>query len=850
MPRRPLLWSAIAFAAGILSHPSTTAICADASIAAVCFAGAVLMIRAASSRTGAQVAMVLLAAGFSMTGRVAGHASSFTGPGDVGRILALHPVPLAEGAGLEGRLVRASVIERGGMGPATSTLEMLVDLTGMTLRGMHRPVRGRVRLRMPAPGSVLTLPRRGASLSVWARVFAPHSARNPGAFDYARYLEARGIDATGFVKSIRLLSVREPAVLSVRTALLRRVDRLRARLLAAIDRTFPLTPSGRRAAAVASALLLGKRDGLEPADNLLLQEAGLSHLLAVSGFNVAVLTGALLLVLRLAGVGTRMRCATAIPVLFLYLLLNQEESSVARAVVMAVVYLAGRILWRRCDAINGLALAALILLARDPACIHDAGFQLTFLATLALVVTLPAWESTRPEVRRGSRLRGRLRRWIRGTAAATLAATAVTLPLTALHFNRVAPGAVPANVIASPMMAAAFVGTLCLEAAGPLQGPLPPMIASVVTRLVDGSFAVARLVTRVPAMTYRRPTPSAPLIVLYSLGIAALSSRSCPRRGVVALSMAADSAGHAGPLDTRAAPAGLRLTAFDVGQGESLLVETPGRSRLLVDAGGASRGGFDVGERIVSRALWSIGIARVDVVAVTHPDDDHAGGAAALVKNFGPREVWLPAGASAWRTRPDIARLLDAAAACGARVRVLQRGDEARLGLALVRVLHPPPGSPAGVSSNERSLVLMLESCGRRALLMADAGTLTEKDLSGADLAADLLKVGHHGSRSATSASFLGHVRPKVAVVSCGAGNRFGHPHRIVIERLAALPARICRTDRQGAVSVTLKKTGTVLSASCASRGRGSEALDGEGTRDDAEDQDQQGHEGEDDPAP
>ena len=279
----------------------------------------------------------------------------------------------------------------------------------------------------------------------------------------------------------------------------------------------------------------------------------------------------------------------------------------------------------------------------------------------------------------------------------------------------------------------------------------------------------------------------------------------------------------AAPVDTRRAPEGLRITMLDVGQGDASLVETPMRRRILVDAGGSPRGTFDVGERVVSQALWAMGIQSLDVVAVTHDDADHLGGAASVVANFHPREVWLPEGAQHWPPGPGIERLRAAAIKAGASLRHLARGSNLLLPGAEVLVMNPPSRTPGGVQDtlpdNESSLVLLVRHAGRLALLTGDAGARTERLLMNLLPAIDVLKVGHHGSRTSTSAGFIAAARPKVALISCGRNNRFGHPSREVVERLAKAGARLCRTDLDGAVSVELlggAAHGTLLSPSCA----------------------------------
>jgi competence protein ComEC len=662
-------------------------------------------------------------------------------------------------------------------------------------------------------------------------VVRPRSFRNPGAFDAVRHHRTRGVDALGSVKSHRLVRVRRVPAGPPMRRLLRLADRARARLLETIESAFDATRGGRRAAAVSAALLLGERGGLTSESSRRLQEAGLSHLLAVSGFNVAVLAGLALGLLAAVRIRGRVAAALCLPVLWGYLLLNGDESSVARAVLMATLLLGSRVAWRRSDARNALGAAAIAQLAVAPDRIHDAGFQLTFLATWALIELAvpggldPHARGERRRAGQGSTRRSAWR-WCAALTRATAAATAGTLPLTVSHFNRVAAGALPANLAGGPLMSAAFVAVIVLQGLAPVSPAAARWTARAIERAVDLVFATSSAVASLPLMSYRRPTPHPAWVAGGMLTLVA----------AVALSRRAARAASAGgrslrrswpeaiawlgwgtcllvlclPLDTRGPPHGLRVTAFDVGQGDALLLETPGGDRVLVDAGGIAGGEFDIGERVVSRALWSLGIARLDLMVITHADLDHAGGAPAIARNFSPAGIWVPAG---WHgVRSPVSRALAEALPECAWIREVRAGDAACLGGARLGILHPvrATGDPG---DNERSIVADFGAAQGSVLLTGDAGDAAESLLLPSVRRARLLKVGHHGSRSGTGGALLARARPVLAIISCGAGNRFGHPHPQTLRRLEAAGARVLRTDRDGWMEIDLLPHATRLGA-------------------------------------
>lgn len=807
MSRRPLLWCAATFAAGIAA-PSVLVPGASSTIAFVLLLGGIALHHVVQQATtlhsgerlaGERIAIAFLLAGFFSAGSLAGSVAEMPAE-SIDRLAARHDEKLREGAEVTGTLARAARVR---IDPPRH--ELLVDVERVRLGPIRHRVTGRILLTAPASSAPAEL-GRGDRVTFFGSLRLPAAARSPGAFDSRRHLLARGIHLTGRLKSWALL--RGAPVDNTRvTQMLRRLDSLREGILGSIASAFPDDDRGRRATGVCMAMLLGER-ALSPHDEETLARAGLNHLLAVSGFNVAILAAATLLVLRCLGVGVRWAWVGTLPILIVYLLMNSEESSVRRAVAMAGAFLVGRACWKRADLFNVLGCSAMVLLAASPLQIGDPGFQLTFVATLALLLagSLPLDHAETGALR-----------WLIASVAGTMAATLATLPLVAIHFHRVAPAALPANLIAGPMMAAAFVASLFLPLAALVADGFSVALADhVVLPLIDGVFFIAKGIVSFPGMSWRVPGPSGLWVAAYFLsGVAAFMMRRSDRHSrqwglrarAAAILWVVSLAIIALPRDTRARPAGLAITMLDVGQGDSLLVETTAGERILVDAGGSTGSTFDVGERIVSPALWNMGIVRLDAAVVTHADRDHAGGMAAILRNFRPRELWL-AGLDGGGA--VIRSLAAEAEALGTRVRPVHAGDALCRKGARVAIL-----SAGGAGRNDSSIVMRVSSRGRHILLMGDAGHDTEARLAGAGVGADVLKVGHHGSRTATTDSFLSSVKPSIAMISCGRGNRFGHPHREVIARLERSGITACRTDLDGTLGAVLMRGATLLSAPC-----------------------------------
>jgi competence protein ComEC len=632
----------------------------------------------------------------------------------------------------------------------------------------------------------------GDKIRASVRFGSGNSFRNFGAFSYERYLQGLNIHRRASTKSsLLVVRTRSAPVGSPRT----RISRIRRGIQSLLERRFPapdgldISPAG----AVLEALLLGEDGRMDEATVANLQETGLYHLFAISGGHIAIINVLLFSLFRFVRLTRRASSLALAGFLVFYTVLVEGSPSVLRATLMTLAFLAGKLLWKDVHVLNTIAASAFVLLLANPSSLFDIGFQLTYAATLTIILFTP------PLLKRLPRLP------LKTTELVCLSVTAAlgAAPIIARSFNRISLSSLVLNLAAIPLVGAIMaVGYVYLPFAAAFPAAAGP--PAVLLGFLVGLFSrISHSLDAFPFLSFRVPTPRPGILAGYFLflGLSLVRPRFRGQRPAVLAGLALFAVLLAAPPPRPASP-DLVITMIDVGQGESILVEFPGRRTMLIDGGGLMGSPFDVGERVVSPVLWRKGIRRIDYLVLTHPHPDHLAGLVAVARNFRIGEFWEGKPAPDEGLGAELRRLLGP----GVVRRRLARGDRFEVGRVSVDVLHPPPGdSPSRLpAGNEDSLVLRLVLDRTAVLLTGDTGAAAERALleSGADLQSDVLKAGHHGSAASTSPEFLAAVRPRFVLISVGEGNTYGFPGRDLLARCRKAGARILRTDLDGAVEV------------------------------------------------
>ncbi len=691
--------------------------------------------------------------------------------------------------------------------------------------------------------------RYGQLAELEARVRRIRNFQNPGEFDYEAFSARSHIfwtaSATGAasvkVKPGRCGSRFLAAVFILRTGALRRIERLYA--------------GNPYATGMMEATLIGESSRMERLWTDHFRRTGTYHMLVIDGLHITILAAFLLFLLRLCFLPEITALAFTASAAWIYALVSGWNAPAIRAAAGFTLYVVARYFYRRGRLLNLLAAIAIAYLIYDPSQLFEAGFQLSFLSVAAIgLLGAPILDATSKIYSRGltgitqrsraprlppraAQFRLELRLlaemasyWIRlprpwwehalafaarifffAYELAVISAViqiGLALPM-AIYFHRISLTGISANILVVPLLALVvplgFVALLSMW-------HLPAAIAGW---LLSASEHIAEWHTHFEPH-WRVLSPPLWLAISFTatLVLLAFIMRRWPRWSGAMLAFVLLLFGlifwH--PFPPAIHPGQLELTAIDVGQGDSLLICFPDSKLMLIDAGGLLSFGrpasnaqaaarLDIGEDVVSPYLWSRSIRKIDVVALTHAHDDHAGGLPAVIENFHPDQLWTGAtpSSAAWSAVRNKAR------AENVKIVPLLSGRSFNFGGTRIDVISPPADYvPGAIPMNNDSLGLRITYRQRSLLLTGDMEKPMERRalVDGEPLRADILKVGHHGSNTSSTDPFLDAVSPVFALISDGFENSFHHPHPLVLERLAAHRAGILRTDRDGLVTI------------------------------------------------
>ena len=663
---------------------------------------------------------------------------------------------------------------------------------------------GRARVLVTAAGSPMPTVLPGDRVRVQGRVLSPRGYRVPGAVDMRSMLASHGAELSLACDASDVIIEQRGAELSAWRPATRG-----QRALSQVIGARGGDPAGN---AVVRAMVAGDRGALDDDVVTAFRDAGVSHVLAVSGLHLAIVALFVFAAVRRAWAAWPGLCMRV----------DAGRAAALVAAPAAIIYTA-----------DAVAAAALLLIAARPSVVWDPSFQLSFAATATLALALTSRRRAHDDAVGWRKWARRAGRALVASLVVSVWAAAATAPFTALTFHSVAIVGPLANLVVVPVtelivLPFALLGALLTPLSTMLGGALIDVAVFAAARMVDASTLMGAAVPP----THVWPPTTFELVCMglaWSAAIGAARGLWTVRRAVAICACACAaviaSCLITGPI-ARAARTELRVTFLDVGQGDAAVVEVPGGETWLIDSGGlpfvpdaaelgptrAQRVAEGPGEYAVARFLAVRRISNLDVVVISHPHPDHFMGLRAVARAVHIEQVWIARHDSDQGLGPELTAVLEELAANGTRIVTPELGVARTSSGVSLRVLGPQfDGSAAAVDPvmtvNDNSLVVRIERAGRRVLFTGDIELEGEErlvDRFGDELQADVVKAPHHGSPTSSSSGFVAASAPELVVISLGVANRFGFPALEVVERWRGAGARVLRTDESGAVTVVI----------------------------------------------
>lgn len=642
----------------------------------------------------------------------------------------------------------------------------------------------------------------GNKIEVKGKLEELESLSNPGILSFADFLKNKGIKC-------QLRSTRSPPrVLSKNggNPLKRLSISLKNRLIVIPQKTLPEPYS-----TLLSSIVFGSRAARAPAEvKEIYKRAGVAHLLVASGMHLGILVGVCLFIVRSSRLPLWVGILITSVVNFLYAMMTGFGPSILRAAIMAEIMLIGLLFEREKEVYTSLSLAAFIILLFNPKYLFEVGFQLSFAATCALVYISPVTNE---------KLKNYMPKSVSSLLSVAIAPVLATSPITLYHFSQTSLIGVLTNFLLLPWVGIIVVLGFVSTVLGSIFLPLGELIngANLILLWV-AHWLISNLAAFPFAQVFLAP-PKLPIIIGYYAGLVVMVE--VLRRGrmpkinkfrlaVIVLAFVSIIFWNATLSDTTK---GLVITVLDVGQGDSILIESPSGRKVLVD--GAER---KMGERVVVPFLQRKGIRKLDMVILTHPHEDHVGGLPAVLGKIKVNSV-LDSG-FVYKSE-TYRRFLNLIEKNKIKYHLARGGQRINFGKGVVvKILHPtlPFLTDTNSDANNVSIVFRMQYKKFSMLFTGDNESDGEEGIleifPETSLASTILKVGHHGSRTSTSPPFLEAVNPEVAVISCGKRNKFKHPHGSTLKKLNANGIKVYRTDQDGAV--VIKSDGEKMSVNVA----------------------------------
>ena len=631
----------------------------------------------------------------------------------------------------------------------------------------------------------------GNKVSVTGTYKKPTEKRNYKGYDYMKYLKTKKICGSlmvdGEVKLVKTKKINPIFTIINKLSLIFKQN---------LKKLLP-----EQEAELEQGILLGDTSDIESDIKDDFRECNLSHMLAVSGAHLSYLVLGINTVLSKKSFGIRRRKILSIMFISIFMVIVNMSPSVVRAGISTIIAIFATLIYRKQDTYTTISIALLLTLLNNPLAIFDFGLQLSYLATLSIIIFYSKFTQ--------KQFNNKVKKYLYESAMLTVSANILILPITIYEFNTIPINSIISNLLAGPLLGICIILGMFTVIISIVCFPVSKLIAFPLQIILKILIKIIELISKIPFGNYTVKTPWFIVVFLtYAIIATLIYNKKKITKILTMITLIIFIVMQVCAfinIDGK-----LKIYFIDVGQGDSMLVKTVRGKNILIDGGGSKDPDYDIGEKILVPYLLDRRIKTLDYVIISHFDEDHATGVAQILGKIDVSSIIL----TRQLEENDIYRhILSIAKEKKIKLIYVKEGDVLKIGGIKISIIHPENKLMINNPMNNNSIVCKVEYNSFSMLLTGDIEMEAEELIlrKNINLKADVLKVAHHGSKTSTTGEFLKAINPKVALIGVGKNNNFGHPSNEVIQRLKENGTRIYRTDENGEISITVNKKGRII---------------------------------------
>ena len=650
----------------------------------------------------------------------------------------------------------------------------------------------------------------GNKIKLEGTYIKPSKSRNYRGFDYSNYLKTENIYGT-IEQNGKIELIKEKNI----NYLFINLYKVKNKIIKNINNKFPEETRG-----VFLGILLGDKSSIEEDVRQNFADSSLSHILAVSGTHISYVVICISVLFKKLKLNKNIRKVLTSLVLFMYLYLVDFSVSATRAVIMSTIVIMQMLFYRKQDTITTIAFSSIIILINNPYSILNIGFLLSYGGTIGIILFV-----NRISIESKEDFFQRFKSYLKDICIVTISAQTIIMPIIIYYFNTISFTFIISNIIASLIIGPIIMIGLVIIAISFFKIPIISLIIRFYNILIVILVRTADIISKIPMSKIYLKTPTTLEIMFYysvvflialfiyikksnrkfikktiQIDIYNLKNFFINNRNKVLIFISIVSLIS---ITSIKIPKELKINFIDVGQGDSCLITTPQNKKVIVDSGGSES--YDVGKNVLLPYLLDKRITKIDYIMISHFDTDHCKGFEYVLENIKVKNVII---SKQSETSENFKQIMKIIRKKRINLIIVQKGTKIKIdNFTTVDILSPQSENIAD-NMNDNSIVAKFEAYNFSILFTGDASEKIEKELikEKINLKSDILKVSHHGSKTGTSEEFLKSVKPKIALIGVGENNKFGHPTEDVIKRLTENKVKIYRTDRNGEISIKIKK--------------------------------------------